>query len=76
MDALAAAGWAWSAPGQYTTVRSGRGWLGVVTAWQAHLSGRLGAMGRCASTSWHSSKQCLQQLFESSNIGCQTGKLR
>jgi len=28
MDALAAAGWAWSAPGQHTTVGSGRGWLG------------------------------------------------
>jgi len=37
---LTAAGWAWST---YATVGSGRGWLGVVVARQADLSGRLGA---------------------------------
>ena len=31
-------------------VGSGRGWLGVVIARQAHLSGWLGAVGRCDST--------------------------
>ena len=34
----------------HATVGSGRGWLGVVVARQADLSGWLGAIGRCAST--------------------------
>ena len=45
--ALSAAGWAWLT---HATVGSGCGWLGVVNARQADLSGRLGATGRCAST--------------------------
>jgi len=49
MGALAAAGWVWSAHGN-TTVGSRRGWLIVVLAQQADLSGRLGTTGRCAST--------------------------
>jgi len=36
----------------HATVGSGHGWLGVVLARQADLSGRLGATNRCASTSW------------------------
>jgi len=39
----------------HATVGSGRGWLGVVVVQQADLSGRLLAMGRCASTAGHSS---------------------
>jgi len=37
MGALAAAGCAWSACGDpcYGAMRSGRGWLGTVVAWQA-----------------------------------------
>ena len=50
---LAEAGWAWSA---HAVVESGHGWLGVVTARQAQLSGRLSAMGRCASTAGRSSR--------------------
>ena len=47
--ALAAAGGAW----RDATVGSGSGWLSMVLAWQAEMSGRLGAMGRCASTAGH-----------------------
>jgi len=50
VGALSAAGWAWSMHGRYATVGSGRGWLGVVVAWQADLSGRLGATVWCALT--------------------------
>jgi len=53
VGALSAAGWAvgvvcaWST---HATVGSGRGWLGVVVARQADVSGRLGATGRRTST--------------------------
>jgi len=50
VGALSAAALAWSARGRHATVGSGRGWLGVVVARQADLSGWLGATGRCAST--------------------------
>jgi len=50
VGALSAAGSAWSARGRHATVVSGRGWLGVVVARQADLSGRLGATGRRALT--------------------------
>jgi len=52
VGAFSAAGWAWSARGRHATVGSGCGcgWLRVVVARQADLSGRLGATGRWAST--------------------------
>ena len=49
VGALSAAGWTQSVHGRHTTVGSGRGWLGVVIAWQADLSGRPGAMGHNGS---------------------------
>jgi len=51
MGDLAAAGWVWSALGRHML------WweVGVVVASQAHQSGRLGAMGHCASTDGRSS---------------------
>ena len=52
------AAWAWSAPhcawSTHATAGSGRGWLGVVVAWQADLSGRLGTTGRCTWTAGRS----------------------
>jgi len=50
VGALSAARSAWFARGRHATVGSGRGWLGVVTARQADLSGRLGSTGHCTST--------------------------
>jgi len=40
---------------QHATVGSRRGWLVVVLAQQADLSGRLGTMGHCALTVGRSS---------------------
>jgi len=45
------------------------GWLGVVLALQADLSGRLSTMGQCVSTAGRSSKNWKQQSNRSSSDG-------
>jgi len=50
VGALSAAGWAWLT---HAVVPRGRGWLGVIVAWQADLSGWLGVViARKADLNW------------------------
>jgi len=44
------------------TVGSGHGWQGVAVARQADLSGKLGAVGWCASTARRSSIDCFPEV--------------